>query len=87
MDQEVIIPVLQMNLILRYGEWINYYGKFRKFSLMKIFRIFHHRLMAWTVNRYKRFKGSMRKAMRWIYEIARSQSNLFVHWQHGFQGA
>ena len=67
--------------------WINYYGKFRKFSLMKIFRIFHHRLIAWAVNRYKRFKGSMRKAMRWIYEMARSHSNLFVHWQLGFQGA
>ncbi len=67
--------------------WINYYGKFRKFSLMKIFRIFHHRLMSWAVNRYKRFKGSMRKAGRWIYELARSQPNLFVHWQHGFQGA
>ena len=67
--------------------WINYYGKFRKFSLMKIFRIFHRRLMAWAVNRYKRFKGSMRKAMRWVYKLARSQPNLFVHWQHGFQGA
>jgi RNA-directed DNA polymerase len=67
--------------------WINYYGKFRKFSLMKIFRIFHHRLMRWAVNRYKRFKGSMRKAGRWIYALARSQPNLFVHWQHGFQGA
>ncbi len=67
--------------------WINYYGQFRKYSLMKIFRIFHHRLMSWAVNRYKRFKGSMRKAGRWIYEMARSQPNLFVHWQHGFQGA
>ena len=67
--------------------WINYYGKFRKYSLMKIFRIFHRRLMIWAVNRYKRFKGSMRKAGRWIYELARSQPNLFVHWKHGFKGA
>jgi len=67
--------------------WINYYGKFRKFNLMKVFRIFHHRLMSWAVNRYKRFKGSMRKAGRWIYELASSQPNLFVHWQHGFHGA
>ena len=67
--------------------WINYYGKFRRFSLMKIFRIFHRRLITWAIYRYKRFKGSMRKAMRWIYKLARSQPNLFVHWQHGFQGA
>lgn len=67
--------------------WINYYGQFRKYSLMKIFRIFHHRLMTWAVNRYKRFKGSMRKAGKWIYRLAKSQSELFVHWQHGFQTA
>ena len=64
--------------------WINYYGKFRKYELMKIFRIFHHRLIAWAVNRYKRFKSSMRKAGRWIRQISKSQPNLFVHWQQGF---
>ncbi len=67
--------------------WINYYGKFRKYRLMKVFRIFHRRLMLWAVNKYKRFKGSMRKAGRWIYELAKSQPKLFVHWQHGFQSA
>ena len=67
--------------------WINYYGKFRKYRLMKIFRIFHRRLMLWAVNKYKRFNGSMRKAGRWIYELARSQPKLFVHWQHGLQSA
>jgi RNA-directed DNA polymerase len=67
--------------------WINYYGHFRKYSLMKLFRIFHHRLMHWAVNRYKRFKGSMRKAGRWLYEMSRKQTELFIHWQHGFQGA
>lgn len=67
--------------------WINYYGRFRKYSLMKIFRIFHRRLMLWAVNRYKRFNGSMRKAGRWLYELSREQTDLFVHWQHGFHGA
>lgn len=67
--------------------WINYYGKFRKYNLMKIFRIFNHRLMTWAVNRYKRFKGSMQKAGQWVRGLAKSYPNLFVHWQHGFQGA
>ena len=67
--------------------WINYYGRFRKYSLMKIFRIFHRRLMLWAVNRYKRFNGSMRKAGRWLYELSRERTDLFVHWLHGFHGA
>ena len=67
--------------------WINYYGKFRKYNLMRIFKIFHWRLMKWAVCRYKRFRNSMHKAGRWIRQLARSYPNLFVHWQHGFQGA
>jgi RNA-directed DNA polymerase len=67
--------------------WINYYGKFRKYNLMRIFRIFNWRLIKWAVNRYKRFNNSMRKAGRWIRQIAKSYPGLFVHWQHGFQTA
>jgi len=67
--------------------WINYYGKFRIYNMMKIFRIFHHRLITWAVNRYKRFKGSMRKAWRWVQELSKSYPSLFVHWQYGFQNA
>jgi RNA-directed DNA polymerase len=67
--------------------WINYYGKFRKYDLMRIFKIFHWRLMKWAVCRYKRFRNSMHKAGRWIRQLAKSYPYLFVHWQHGFQGA
>jgi len=67
--------------------WLNYYGKFRIYSLMKVFRIFHHRLITWAVNRYKRFRRSMHKAGRWLRELAESYPNLFVHWQYGFKNA
>jgi RNA-directed DNA polymerase len=67
--------------------WINYYGKFRKYNLMRIFRIFNWRLIKWAVKRYKRFKGSMQKAGRWIRQLAKSYPGLFIHWQHGFQNA
>jgi RNA-directed DNA polymerase len=67
--------------------WINYYGKFRKYNLMGIFRIFNWRLIKWAVYRYKRFRNSMHKAGRWVRQLAKSNPNLFVHWQHGFQSA
>jgi group II intron reverse transcriptase/maturase len=67
--------------------WLNYYGKFRKFGLMRIFRIFHWRLIKWAVNRYKRFRNSMYKAGRWLRQLAQSYPGLFIHWQHGFQTA
>ncbi len=67
--------------------WINYYGKFRIHKLMRIFRIFHWRLIKWAVRKYKRFGGSMHKAGRWLRNLAVSYPGLFVHWQYGFSTA
>jgi RNA-directed DNA polymerase len=67
--------------------WINYYGKFRKHKLMRIFRIFNWRLIKWAVRWYKRFGNSMHKAGRWLRNLAISYPTLFVHWQHGFHTA
>ena len=67
--------------------WINYYGKFRIHKLMRIFRIFHWRLIKWAVKKYKRFGRSMHKGGRWLRDLAHSYPGLFVHWQYGFSGA
>jgi group II intron reverse transcriptase/maturase len=67
--------------------WLNYYGKFRLYSLNRVFGLFNWRLIKWAVKKYKRFKGSMRKAGDWIRQVAKNYSYLFVHWQHGFHGA
>ena len=67
--------------------WLNYYGKFRKYNLNRIFGLFNWRLIKWAVKKYKRFKGSMRKAGRWIRQIATNYPYIFIHWQHGFHGA
>lgn len=67
--------------------WFNYYGKFRPYMLNRIFGLFNWRLIKWAVKKYKRFKGSMRKAGDWIRQTAKNYSYLFVHWQHGFHGA
>jgi RNA-directed DNA polymerase len=67
--------------------WINYYGKFRIHKLMRIFRIFHWRLIKWAARRYKRFKRSMYKAGDWLRNLAKCYPGLFVHWQYVFQTA
>jgi group II intron reverse transcriptase/maturase len=67
--------------------WLNYYGKFRIHKLMRIFHIFHWRLIKWAVKRYKRFGNSMHKGGRWLRNLAVSNPTLFVHWQHGFHFA
>jgi RNA-directed DNA polymerase len=59
---------------------IRYYGKYRKWTLRKLFRRFHYRLASWVLRKYKRFKGSHRKAYKWIAEIQRSYPGMFYHW-------
>jgi RNA-directed DNA polymerase len=67
--------------------WLNYYGKFRPYMLTRVFGMFNWRLIKWAVKKYKSFEGSMRRAGAWIRRIASDYPYLFVHWQHGFQGA
>lgn len=65
----------------RFRGWINYYGKFRKYKLGRIFRRFRFHLMKWVLNRYKSFKTSKRKAYNWIKEQRDKKPHLFYHWQ------
>ena len=67
--------------------WINYYGKFRKYKLNSLFRIFEGRLIEWARRRYKRFNNSYIKASKWFYRFKKKNVRLFVHWERGFINA
>ncbi|MEZ4884104.1 MAG: group II intron reverse transcriptase/maturase [Chitinophagales bacterium] len=64
--------------------WINYYGRYRKSVMWKIFSVLNIRLIRWARNTYKRFKGSWRKAHKALKQLQKRQPNLFVHWRHGY---
>ena len=64
--------------------WINYFGKFRPWSMWRIFRVLNNRLVKWIKNKYKRFKDNTLLARKKLQEIARDFPNLFIHWQYGF---
>jgi len=62
--------------------WINYYGKYRRHKLGRIFRVLRFRLMKWVKNRYKiQSKG---KAFEKLDKIMKENPNLFYHWTLGF---
>lgn len=67
--------------------WYNYYGKFNKYRLSRIFTAFHDRLKKWLCRRYKRFKKSHRKADQWLRNLIANQPDLFYHWKRGFTTA
>jgi RNA-directed DNA polymerase len=63
--------------------WVNYYGKFRKSELMKVFQLLRKRIVRWARIRYKRYKTSINRAYKWYDRIRKQFPYLFYHWQVG----
>jgi len=63
--------------------WITYYGKFRKWEFLKVFRRLDLRLMKWVKNKYK--ITSVRQRYQWIKDYQKVHPNLFAHWRYGYK--
>jgi len=65
--------------------WINYYSKFRKSELRKLFRAVNLRLTKWVRNKYRKFRRRhWYFAYKFLKGISRDYPNLFEHWKFGF---
>ncbi|MEQ9036107.1 group II intron reverse transcriptase/maturase [Gracilimonas sp.] len=64
--------------------WINYFGKYRKWSMYPVFRSLNDRLVKWLMNKYKRYRRKIKSARIRLKVMARENPNLFVHWRYGF---
>lgn len=66
--------------------WLNYYAKFRKSELRKLFRVVNLRLAKWVRNKYRKFRRRhWFLAYKYLQGIAKNYPNMFEHWKHGFQ--
>jgi hypothetical protein len=66
--------------------WLNYYAKFRKSELRKLFRVVNLRLAKWVRNKYRKFRRRhWFLAYKYLQGIAKSYPNMFEHWKYGFQ--
>lgn len=61
--------------------WFNYYSKYRKSGAHPTFKRFNHILVRWAARKFKRLKGSHKRARQWLRRIARKEPHLFVHWR------
>jgi group II intron reverse transcriptase/maturase len=60
--------------------WLNYYGSFYKSEIYHALGHFDWLLSKWARRKYKRLRGSSRKAWRWLSRIKHRQPDLFAHW-------
>jgi RNA-directed DNA polymerase len=65
--------------------WLNYYSKFRKSEMRKLFRVVNFRLAKWVRNKYRKFRRRhWYNAYRYLQGLAKSYPNMFEHWKYGF---
>ncbi len=64
--------------------WIRYFGKYRGYSLSKVFYILRVKLARWARYHYKRYRTNLKKAYRWLDRVRAQFPNLFYHWQVGY---
>lgn len=63
--------------------WLNYYGRYHRTACVQVLRHLDLVLAIWAKRRYKRFKGSLRRAFKWLERVAERDKSLFVHWTLG----
>ena len=64
--------------------WIRYFGKYRGYSLSKVFYVLRIKLVRWARYRYKRYRNSLIKAYRWLDRVRKQYPSLFYHWHLGY---
>lgn len=77
------IEVIAAKFNAKLRGWLNYYGELDRFKVRRIFERFNFRLLKWAIKKYERFKGSFRKAGRWLRSLAKKKPHLFHHWKYG----
>jgi RNA-directed DNA polymerase len=60
--------------------WINYYGYYCRSALYPIMGNINWKLVKFVARKYKRMKGSQRRATKWLSRIKKMEPSLFAHW-------
>ncbi|HLS11033.1 MAG TPA: group II intron reverse transcriptase/maturase [Flavobacteriaceae bacterium] len=64
--------------------WIRYFGKYRGYSLSKVFYILRIKLVRWARYHYKRYRNNLTKAYKWLDTVRKQFPSLFYHWHVGY---
>ncbi len=66
--------------------WMNYYGRFRRSSLVGGGAMFNASLVKWAKNRFRKLRRNWSKAFVFITNVIKAQSTLFAHWEWVWYG-
>ena len=61
--------------------WFNYYGAFYRSELASIAMRIDEHLVRWAMQKFKRLRGEISRAWRWLDAAGQRQPQLFTHWR------
>ena len=61
--------------------WLTYFTVFYSTTVIPLCERIDHQLVRWAKRKYKRLKGSDRKARAWLEGIRMRDPELFAHWK------
>lgn len=60
--------------------WVRYYGLFHSSALQRALRTLDLHLVRWAQRKYKRLRGHVTRAWRWLEQLHKRAPALFPHW-------
>ncbi len=74
-----------LDISIEYGAmiqgWMQYYGRFYKTQLKSLLRYIDTAISIWACKKFRRFRGRLKKARKWVARLAKREPTLFPHWE------
>ena len=65
--------------------WVQYYGKYYRSMLHRVFRPLERALVRWATRKFKKLRRHPRRAAHWVRRVSLRDPKLFAHWQIGIR--
>jgi RNA-directed DNA polymerase len=65
--------------------WMDYFSRYTPSEAKDVLNFVNQLLARWLRRRYRRIRGSLQGAFRWLFLIYRTSPDLFYHWQMGIR--
>lgn len=65
--------------------WVQYYGKYYRSMLYRVFRPLERALVRWATRKFKKLRRHHRRAAHWVRRVSLRDPKLFAHWQIGIR--
>jgi group II intron reverse transcriptase/maturase len=64
----------------RLSGWLNYYGRFHRWAMARVFARFDRQLKHWAQRKYRRLRRHSHRATGWLQRMHARYPRLFIHW-------